>query len=52
LNVSQGSTHHTFQAVWKSATPSGMCSPPGDCTTAVLGFLLLTCVIYKVLVMP
>jgi len=34
--VSQGSTHHTFQAVWKRATLGGTCPPLGDFTTAAL----------------
>jgi len=36
LNVSQGSTHHNFQAVWKRATLGGTCRPPADFTAAVL----------------
>jgi len=36
LNVSEGSTHHTFQAVWKWAVLGGTCPPPGDFTAALL----------------
>jgi len=34
--VSQGSTRHTFQAVWKRVVLGGMCPPPGDFTATVL----------------
>jgi len=36
LNVSKGSTHHTFQAIWKQAALGGTCSPPSDFSVAVL----------------
>jgi len=33
----------------EAVAPGGTCPPPGDCAVAILVFLLLTCVIYKVL---
>jgi len=36
LNVSQGSTHNNFHAVWKRAALGGTCPPPSDFTAAVL----------------
>jgi len=32
--VSQGSTHHIFQAVWKRTVLGGTCPPPGDFAVA------------------
>jgi len=44
LNVNQGSTYHTFQAVWKRATLGDTCPPLGDFTAAALVWL---CDIYN-----
>jgi len=39
--MNKGSTHHTFQAVWKHVVPGGTCPLPSNFTVAVLVFLIL-----------